>query len=104
MLIKWDALKRKVLLKKKLEYPIKTIDINRQNQLAVGQRNGVITVFDGNNFNTLRKMQDHKNPDRDVVSIVKFSPEGTLLAVGYCPPISRVYLYDLKVEKVKKVG
>jgi len=92
------------MLKKKLEYPIKTMDINRQNWLAVGQRNGTITVFDGNNFNTLKKITDHKNPDRDVISVVKFSPEGTLLAVGYCPPISRVYLYDLKTEKAKKIG
>lgn len=72
------------------------MDINRANFLAVGQKNGIVMIFDGNNFNTLKKIADHKNPDREVVSIVKFSPEGNLLAVGYCPPISRVYLYDLK--------
>jgi WD40 repeat protein len=33
---------------------------------------------------------------------VKFSPTGNVLAVGYCPPISQVYLYS--VDDGKKIG
>lgn len=73
------------------------MDISRQNQLAVGQKNGIVLVFDASNMSILRKIADHKNPDRDVVGTVKFSPDGNTLAVGYSPPISKVYLYDVKL-------
>lgn len=37
-----------------------------------------------------------------MISVVKFSPAGNILAVGYCPPISKVYLYE--VDSSKKIG
>ena len=37
-----------------------------------------------------------------MLSVVKFSPSGNVLAVGYCPPISKVYLYE--VDTCKKMG
>jgi hypothetical protein len=37
-----------------------------------------------------------------MISIVKFSPDGNILAVGYAPPISRVYLYD--INSMNKIG
>lgn len=80
------------------------MDITKQNMLAVGQKNGVVTLYDGNTLNSLKKIADHKNPDKDVISSVKFSPDGSILAVGYCPPISRVYLYDIKSDKIRKIG
>lgn len=104
LLIKWDASKRRIISKKKLDYPIRCLDINKQNVLAVGLTNGIVLLFDGNTLNNLKKIADHKNPDKDVISTVKFSPDGSLLAVGYSPPISKVYLYDLKGDKVKKIG
>jgi microtubule-associated protein-like 6 len=70
--------------------------------LAVGQKNGIVLLFDANTMNLTRKISDHKNPDRDVISTLRFSPDGNTLAVGYSPPISKVYLYDLRTEKVKK--
>jgi WD40 repeat protein len=80
------------------------MDLNRQNHLAVGQTNGIVLVFDsnGNKFDQIKKIADHTNPDRDVISAIKFSPDGSILAVGYSPPISKIYLYDLKAEKSKK--
>jgi WD40 repeat protein len=104
LLIKWDAIKRKIISKKKLEYGIQCLDISRQNQLAVGQKNGIVLLFDAATMNLTRKIADHKNPDRDVVSSLKFSPDGNTLAVGYSPPISKVYLYDIRSEKAKKIG
>lgn len=45
----------------------------------------------------------HKNPDKEVCSLVRFSPTGNQLAVGYCPPVSKVYLYDMANLKAFKV-
>jgi microtubule-associated protein-like 6 len=78
------------------------LDVSRQNQLAVGQKNGIVLIYDGNTMNVSKKIADHKNPDRDVISALRFSPDGNTLAVGYSPPISKVYLYDLRTEKLKK--
>jgi len=64
----------------------------------------VVNLHDAGTLNQQRKISNHKNPDKEVLSAVKFSPDGSQLAVGYCPPISRVYLYDLNVEKIKKLG
>jgi microtubule-associated protein-like 6 len=80
------------------------MDLSRLNQLAVGQQNGIVLIFDAATLNLTRKIADHKNPDRDVVSALRFSPDGNTLAVGYSPPISKVYLYDLRSEKAKKIA
>ena len=87
-----------------MDYGIKCMDLSRQNQLAVGQQSGTIIIFDAGTMNITRKIADHKNPDRDVVSSLKFSPDGNVLAVAYSPPISKVYLYDIKSEKAKKIA
>lgn len=104
LLIKWDADKRKLVAKKKMEGPINSLDLNRQNILAVGLKSGIVTLLDGKSLSALKKISQHKNPDKDVLSAVKFSPDGSQLAVAYCPPISRVYLYDINSEKIKKLG
>ena len=62
--------------------------------LAVGLRNGIVNLYDVNTFNYKMKIAKYKNPDKDMISLVKFSPDGNILAVGYCPPISKVFLYD----------
>lgn len=103
-MIKWDAEKRRVITKKMLDYPINCLDINRQNKVAVGQKNGVVLVVDGTTLSIERKITNHKNPDKDVISTVKFSPDGAILAIGYAPPVSKVYLYDIREEKPKKIG
>lgn len=91
-----------MLQKKKLDYPINSIDINRNGLIAVGHKNGVITFYDSNKLEYSKKIATFKNPDKNLVSIVKFSPQGNTLAVGYAPPISKVYLYD--VDSGKKIG
>lgn len=37
-----------------------------------------------------------------MISVVKFSPNGNTLAVGYCPPISQIFFYN--VETANKIG
>lgn len=64
LLIKWDGDKRKVLIKKKLEYSISSIDISSKNLLAVGHKNGVINFFDADKLSYVKKIQTIKNPDK----------------------------------------
>ena len=104
LLIKWDADKRRIINKKKMEGPISCLDLSSQNVLAVGLRNGVANLVDGQTLSSKLKIANHKNPDKDVLSAIKFSPDGTQLAIGYCPPVSQVYLYDVGGPKAKKLG
>lgn len=34
-----------------------------------------------------------------MISVVKFSPDGTKLAIAYAPPISKIYFYDVNTKK-----
>lgn len=104
LVIKWDADKRRMAAKKKMEGPVSCLDVSRQNWLAVGLKNGVVNLLDCKNLSVIKKISNHKNPDKDVLSTIKFSPDGSQLAVGYCPPISKVYLYDVVADKTKKLG
>lgn len=84
-----------MLTKRKLDNPINSLDISRHNLIAAGQKNGVVSIFDFNTFNYVKRLGSYKNPDKDMLSVVKFSPDGNTLAVGYCPPVSKVYLYNV---------
>lgn len=48
--------KKKPISKRKLDYPIKCLDINKSNVLAVGQKNGIVNLIDGNTMNYLKKI------------------------------------------------
>ena len=61
-----------------------------------------MNFYDSNRLQYVKRIASFKNPDKDVISVVKFSPQGNILAVGYCPPISKVYLYDF--DTLKKIG
>jgi WD40 repeat protein len=64
LLIKWDADKRKVAVKKRVEAPIRCLDLSRQNLLAVGHCNGVVNLHDAHTLNQQKKITNHKNPDK----------------------------------------
>lgn len=102
LLIKWDAIKRKMISKKKMEAPVNCIDINKLKVLAVGLQNGVTVLLDSSNLSPIHKITNHKNPDNDIISVVKFSPTGEILAIGYSPPVNEIYLYSVggKPEKI----
>jgi microtubule-associated protein-like 6 len=36
------------------------------------------------------------DPDKEIVSLVKFSPNSDMLAVCYCPPYNEIVLYSTK--------
>lgn len=93
--MKWDTNKRKCADKKKLDSAINFLDINRNNVLAVGMRNGIINFFDASSLKLIDSVFKHKNPDKDMISAIKFSPDGYKLAVAYAPPYSLTYIYDM---------
>lgn len=62
----------------------------------------MVNFYDSNKLDYIKKIQTFKNPDKEVISVVKFSPNGNLIAVGYCPPVSQVYIYN--VDSASKVG
>jgi WD40 repeat protein len=93
--MKWDINKRKCIEKKKLDGPINCLDLSRNNLLAVGMRNGIVSLFDGSSLKLVKNVFKHKNPDKDMISVVKFSPDGNKLAVAYAPPYSCIYIYDV---------
>ncbi len=37
--------KRKLMMKKKLDSPINSIDVSRQNVIAAGQKNGIVNLY-----------------------------------------------------------
>ena len=86
-----------------MEAPVSCLDLSKENVLAVGLRNGVAALFNAQTLASVSKIANHKNPDKDVLSAIKFSPDGSQLAIAYCPPVSQVYLYDIS-GKPKKTG
>ena len=58
-------------------------------------KNGIVNFFDASTLKLVNKVCQHKNPDKDMISVLKFSPDGSKIAVGYCPPYSTVYIYDV---------
>lgn len=93
--MKWDIIQKRCIDKKKLDGPINSLDLGRSNQLAVGMRNGVVNIFEASSLKLVKSVFKHKNPDKDMISVVRFSPDGTKLAVAYAPPFSCIYVYDL---------
>ena len=86
-----------------MEAPVSCLDLSKKNVLAVGLKNGVAALFNAQTLASVGKIANHKNPDKDVLSAIKFSPDGSQLAIAYCPPVSQVYLYDIG-DKPKKIG
>ena len=93
--MKWDIIQKKCTDKKKLDGPINCLDFSRNNQLAVGMKNGVVHIFEASTLKLVKSFFKHKNPDKDMISVVKFSPDGTKLAVAYAPPYSCIYVYEV---------
>lgn len=104
LLLKWDMPKRKLTGKLKLPFEAMSVDVNRDSSIvAVGMRNGIVMFYDYVSLKEVgKKIVNYKNPDKEVLSLVKYSPDSSIIAVAYCPPVSKVLLYDTKTYK--KVG
>jgi len=48
--------------------------------------NGRVYIYDPNSLKKISEIKDIIDPDKETLSIVKFSPNNEVLAVGYCPP------------------
>ena len=69
------------------EYSAKTCHVSPNgNYLAVGCVNGRVYIYDPNSLKKISEIKDIIDPDKETLSIVKFSPNNEFLGVGYCPP------------------
>lgn len=74
------------------------MDVNGNlNTLAVGFNNGTVEFYDAE---TLAKkdrpiISNFKNPDKEVLSLIRFDRDGKYLLIGYSPPNACIMLYDM---------
>jgi hypothetical protein len=111
--MKWKYLKDKKL-EKAVTMPnrIRSLDVNRgMDLLAVGCENGVVEFVEAEGLNKAKKVEaivNFKNPDREVLNLVRFDREGRYLAICYTPPNAVLMLYDMttskKVAEVKQTS
>jgi hypothetical protein len=59
-----------------------------QGILAVGLKNGTVYFYENSSLKNINKICKKKNPDKDMLSIIKFSPDGSKIAIAYTPPLS----------------
>lgn len=64
--------------------------------LAVGCKNGLVVIMNPLDLTEIHKIEEFINPDKDMVSFMKFSPNSSQLLVAYSPPISTVLGFDVK--------
>ena len=69
--------------------------------IAVGCKNGRVFLIDPNSLKTVNTIAKVVNPDKEILSVVKFAPNSEILAIGYAPPISQIHLYNIKNNQIK---
>ena len=103
-LMKWDFKSSKKLVKQvKCPYKIRSLDFSsKKNLLAVGFINGVICMYNPHTLDKVDKMifAKIKNPDQEVLNLVRFQFYGRFLAVSYAYPKPKIVFFtfdkDLK--------
>ena len=105
MLAQWDAKNKRIIKSIDNEYAAKTCHVSQNAKfLAVGCLNGRIQIYEPNTLKRVAQIKEIIDPDKDTISIVKFSPNCELLAVAYCPPYNLIVFYSTKTWKsVKQV-
>lgn len=94
MLACWDIASRALFTCLKLQFAAKTIHISPDGKnLAIGCLNGTTLIVDcsGKKLAVVNSLKE-----KHEVSIVKFSPNGEILAAGIAPPTDEVLLYNVK--------
>lgn len=95
MLASWDIASRSQISNMKLSLGAKTIHIHPDGKsLAVGCLDGTTYIVNCSDNKKLAIVNTLK--EKHEVSIVKFSPNGEILAAGIAPPIDEVLLYSVR--------
>ena len=88
--------------KKKLKsvpnkYASKTLSISPDGQyVATGCTNGRVYIYKTQSLQLYKSFDEEIDPDKTIISLVKFSPKSDLLAVCYKQPISKIILLNTK--------
>jgi microtubule-associated protein-like 6 len=105
LLAAWDVKNKRIIRCVENGYASITIDIAPNGKfLAVGCVNGRIRIYDPMNLKRLNASGKNEgveiaeviDPDKLVVSLVKFSPKSDYLAVCYSPPYNMIVFYSTK--------
>jgi WD40 repeat protein/Ca2+-binding EF-hand superfamily protein len=90
LLAKWNMSTRKQVSNYMLKFQAKTTDIcPKGKSIAVGCTNGTVIIFD---YATLKEIKSIK-PSSKEISIVRYSPDGSQLAVGAHD--ARIYMFNV---------
>lgn len=94
-------MKQKKLLKQIHNvYAAKTISVSQNGKMvATGCINGRVYIYDTGSLKKLSEIVDVVNPDKEIISMIKFSPNCEVLVVCYKPPQSEIVLYSTKTWK-----
>lgn len=89
LLAKWNMTARKQIASAMLKFQAKTTDIcPKGKSIAVGCTNGTVLIFD---YATFKEVKAFK-PSAKEISIVRYSPDGSKLAIGSHD--ARIYIYN----------
>lgn len=99
LLIKWKYANEKRAEKtQQLTNMIRCLEVNSNlNTLAVGFSNGTVEFYDAETLAKKDRPQisNFKNPDKEVLSVLKFDRDGKYLLIGYSHPNACIMLYDM---------
>jgi microtubule-associated protein-like 6 len=73
--------------------------------LAIGACSGRVLIHDANSLKQIATITEVIDPDKETLSILKFSPNSELLAVTYSPPVNEIVFYSTKSwKRVKTIS
>ena len=59
----------------------------------MGCKNGRVLIYDFNSLKQVNAFLKEVNPDKEILSLVKFGPQNDVFAVAYAPPLSYIQLF-----------
>ncbi len=100
MLGMWDVKQKKLLKSTPNQYASRTLNISSNGKWVVtGCVNGRVFIYDASSLKKLQEINEVVDPDKEIISLVKFSPNNELLCVCYKPPKSEIAFYNTKTWK-----
>ena len=60
----------------------------------MGATNGKVTIYNPDSLEVLAVISEFIDPDKDIISLVKFSPNSEILAVAYSLPYNLIVFYS----------